>query len=144
MDTPLDRTLGVTKALANPARLRILAALERGESCVCQLTAVLGLATSTVSAHLSELRRAGLLLDRKDGKIVFYRLAEDPNLRAWRRIVAGALRDDPRIAEDSAFLDRIKSVDVETFCAAGPAWKRLPAFRGTGVARRKAASRQSG
>ena len=73
MDAPLDRTLNAVKALANPARLRILAALERGECCVCQLTAILGLAPSTVSAHLSELRRAGFLLDRKDGKIVFWR-----------------------------------------------------------------------
>ena len=70
MDSPLGRTLDATKALANPARLRILAALERGECCVCQLTAVLELAPSTVSAHLSELKRAGFLLDRKDGKVV--------------------------------------------------------------------------
>ena len=70
MDSSLGRTLGVTKALANPARLRILAALEQGECCVCQLTAVLELAPSTVSAHLSELKRAGFLLDRKDGKVV--------------------------------------------------------------------------
>lgn len=142
MDTPLDRTLGVTKALANPARLRILTALERGESCVCQLTAVLALAPSTVSAHLSELRHAGFLLDRKDGKIVYYRVSEEADLRPWRRVVSGALRNDPQIAADGEFLDRVKSIDVETFCAAGPAWRRLPAFRGTGVARRKPASRR--
>ena len=143
MDSSLGRTLGVTKALANPARLRILAALEQGECCVCQLTAVLGLAASTVSAHLSELRRAGFLLDRKDGKIVYYRVSDDPDLRAWRRLAVGAVRDDARIAGDRDFLGRVKSIDVETFCAAGPAWRRLPAFRGTGVARRKAASRRA-
>jgi len=129
MDGPLDRTLSVTKALANPARLRILALLERGECCVCQLTAVLSLAPSTVSAHLSELRRAGLLLDRKAGKIVFYRLAERPALTPWRKAALAGVRDDSRIAEDLAFLDRIKAVDVQTFCGAGPRWKLLPAFR---------------
>ncbi len=134
MDAPLDRTLNVAKALANPARLRILAALERGESCVCQLTAILGLAPSTVSAHLSELRRAGFLLDRKDGKIVFYRLSERTELRQWVKAVSAGVKDDETIAADRAFLDRVKAVDVETFCAAGPAWKKLPAFRGNGAA----------
>ena len=129
MDSPLSRTLDVTKALANPARIRILAALEKGECCVCQLTAVLRLAPSTVSAHLSELRRAGFLLDRKDGKIVHYRLSERPELKAWLKATYAGIRGDERIAADRAFLEKVKAVDVETFCGAGPRWKLLPAFR---------------
>jgi DNA-binding transcriptional ArsR family regulator len=144
MDNPLARTLDVTKALANPARLRILAALERGECCVCQLTAVLDLAPSTVSAHLSELRRAGFLLDRKDGKIVFYRLSERPALKPWLKAAFAGLRDDEKIAADRAVLDKVKSVDIETFCAAGPAWRKLPAFRGDGVARRSSGAGKRG
>jgi DNA-binding transcriptional ArsR family regulator len=143
MDTPLERTLDVAKALANPARLRILAALEKGECCVCQLTAVLELAPSTVSAHLSELRRAGLLLDRKDGKVVYYRLSESPALKVWLRTVFAGLRNDERLEADRDFLKRVKSVDVATFCAAGPAWKKLPAFRGNGAAKRPPASRKT-
>lgn len=131
MDSPLSRTLGVTKALANPARLRILALLEKGECCVCQLTAVLGLAPSTVSAHLSELRRAGFLLDRKDGKIVFYRLSGRPELKPWLRAACAGIREDATVAADAAFLERVRGVDVETFCGAGPRWKLLPAFRET-------------
>lgn len=129
MDSPLNRTLNVTKALANPARLRVLAALEKGELCVCQLTAILDLAPSTVSAHLSDLRRAGFLLDRKDGKIVFYRLSERPELKLWLKATFAGIREDERLAADRAFLDRVKTVDVETFCGAGPRWKLLPAFR---------------
>ena len=129
MHTPLGRTLGVTKALANPARLRTLAVLEAGECCVCQLSAILGLAPSTVSAHLSELRRAGFLLDRKDGKVVFYRLSERPELKPWLKAALAGIRSDERVAADLEFLGRIRSVDVETFCAAGPRWKLLPAFR---------------
>jgi DNA-binding transcriptional ArsR family regulator len=142
MDSPLNRTLDATKALANPARLRILAALEKGESCVCQLTAVLALAPSTVSAHLSELRRAGFLLDRKDGKIVFYRLSDRPELKLWLRATFAGVRDDQRIAADRAILDRIKEVDIETFCGAGPRWKLLPAFRSP--LKRTASSRKPG
>ena len=141
MDTPLGRTLDVAKALANPARLRILSALETGECCVCQLTAVLSLAPSTVSAHLSELRRAGFLLDRKDGKIVHYRLSERPSLKAWMRVVVADLRGDERLAADRALLERVKSVDIETFCGAGPRWKLLPAIRGGAPAKRPAGSR---
>ncbi len=140
MDTPLGRTLTVTKALANPVRLRILAILERGECCVCQLTAVLSLAPSTVSAHLSELRRAGFLLVRKDGKIVFYRLDERPALSAWRKAALAGIRDDARVGADRAFLERVKAIDVDTFCGAGPRWKLLPAFRppkGASTARRR-------
>lgn len=142
MDSPLDRTLDVTKALANPARLRILAALEKGECCVCQLTAVLDLAPSTVSAHLSELRRAGFLLDRKEGKIVFYRLSERPELKAFLKATYAGLRGDERVAADRDLLERVKGVDTETFCSAGPRWKLLPAFRG--AAPRKAAPRRKG
>ena len=142
MDSPLARTLNVTKALANNARLRILAALETGECCVCQLTAVLGLAPSTVSAHLSELRRAGFLLDRKDGKIVFYRLSERPELRPWVRAALAGIRADEKIAADHEFLGRVRAVSVETFCAAGPRWKLLPAFRET--PKRTASTRKRG
>lgn len=142
MDSPLNRTLAVTKALANPARLRVLAVLERGECCVCQLTAVLDLAPSTVSAHLSELRRAGFLLDRKNGKIVFYRLSERAELKPWLKAALAGVGDDERIAADRAFLDRVKTVDVETFCGAGPRWKLLPAFRAT--SKRPARSRKTG
>ncbi len=142
MDSPLGRTLNVTKALANPARLRILAALEKGESCVCQLTAVLGLAPSTVSAHLSELRRAGFLLDRKDGKIVFYRLSERPELKPWLRATFAGIREDGRVAADAAFLEKVRAIDVQTFCGAGPRWKLLPAFRET--AKKRAGGRKKG
>jgi DNA-binding transcriptional ArsR family regulator len=142
MDSPLNRTLDATKALANPARLRILAALETGECCVCQLTAILDLAPSTVSAHLSELRRAGFLLDRKDGKIVFYRLSDRPELKLWLKATFAGLRDDEKVAADRTFLDRVKAVDVETFCSAGPRWKLLPAFRP--APRRPQATRKPG
>ena len=57
----LPAVVDAVKALAHPGRLRILAMLRGGDLCVCQLTAVLELAASTVSSHLSDLRRAGLV-----------------------------------------------------------------------------------
>ena len=53
------------RAIADPSRLRILKMLEPEELYVCQVTAVLGLAPATVSKHLSLLRAAGLVSQRK-------------------------------------------------------------------------------
>jgi ArsR family transcriptional regulator, arsenate/arsenite/antimonite-responsive transcriptional repressor len=64
------------KVLAHPARLRILAMLKQGELCVCQIAGVLEGPSSTVSEHLQSLRRAGFLLERREGKWVHYRLPE--------------------------------------------------------------------
>ena len=70
------------KTLAHPARLRVLALLRDGEHCVCQFAVVLGIPTSTVSEHLTELRRSGLLAERKDGKWVYYGLQPRAGLEA--------------------------------------------------------------
>lgn len=64
----------VYKALGHPARLRMVDALGDGERCVCDLVGVAGLAWSTVSRHLAQLKRAGVLEDEKRGQQVFYRL----------------------------------------------------------------------
>ena len=65
----------IAQALANANRLRILDALADGERCVCELVETLGCDQSTASKHLSLLRGAGLVEDRKDGARVYYRLA---------------------------------------------------------------------
>jgi DNA-binding transcriptional ArsR family regulator len=101
------------KALAHAGRLRILAMLRGGPLCVCQMTAVLRLAPSTVSAHLSELRRASLVTERKEGKWVEYRLAEDgatPDV-AWSR-----LERDPIVVQDRVLLRELRKVPLEDLC----------------------------
>lgn len=62
--------------LGNPFRIRILYAVGSGEACVCHLEALLGEPQPKISQHLSLLRDAGVLTTRRDGKYVFYRLAE--------------------------------------------------------------------
>jgi len=62
----------VFKALAHPARLFIVEELGAGEKCVCELTAMLNLDTSTVSKHLSVLRNAGVVSSEKRGLLVYY------------------------------------------------------------------------
>src|SRR5579864_2070313 len=77
MTTPIARLVQIHKAIAHPIRLRLLAALRSGPLCVCQMTVIVKLAASTVSEHLSELRKAGLIADRKDGRWVEYRLSDE-------------------------------------------------------------------
>jgi len=70
----VKETVRLFKALGDPTRLRILKLLERGELCVCQLTAALDMGQSRISRHLSILRNCGLIEDRRAGKWVHYRL----------------------------------------------------------------------
>ena len=67
------------KALADRTRLRILALLQAGEICVCDIHGSLDLPQPTVSRHLAYLRRTGLVQGRKDGLWVHYRLAPLPD-----------------------------------------------------------------
>jgi DNA-binding transcriptional ArsR family regulator len=106
------------KGLAHVARLRLVAMLSTGELCVCQMTAVLELAPSTVSQHLSVLARGGLVAERKAGKLVFYRLRLDA---APGRVVAPLLEllaNDPVAKADRALVARLRRIPIATLCAA--------------------------
>jgi len=114
MTGPLQSAIGVLKAMGHPVRLRILAMLRGGELCVCQMTALLDLATSTVSAHLADLKRAGLVRERKDGRWVFYRLTDDePPVLAS---VWGTISKDARVQADARLLRQIRKVDIAELC----------------------------
>ena len=63
-------------ALADPTRLRILAALRENELSVAELQEVLGVGQSRISNHLSQLKSVGLLRDRREGQKAYYRRAE--------------------------------------------------------------------
>ena len=69
---PIANTL---KTIASPTRLAILLAIGDGEACVCHLEAILGKRQAYISHHLMALRQAEMLLDRRDGRFVYYRIA---------------------------------------------------------------------
>ncbi|MGE5250708.1 MAG: ArsR/SmtB family transcription factor [Bacteroidota bacterium] len=64
-------------AIASPQRLAILLAIGKGEACVCHLEAALGWRQAYISQHLMVLRKAGILQDRREGRYIFYRLANE-------------------------------------------------------------------
>ncbi len=70
-----ERLAGIFKAVADPARLRLLSIIashEGGEACVCDLTEPLDLSQPTVSHHLRVLVEAGLVTREKRGKWAYY------------------------------------------------------------------------
>ena len=113
--------MNVTKALSDENRVRILLALsEKGELCVCHLIDLLELAPSTVSKHLFLLKNARLIIGRKDGRWMHYRLNNKPEAPP---LVAEALEwvvqsifDDPVIEADRARVEQILSVPLKTSC----------------------------
>jgi DNA-binding transcriptional ArsR family regulator len=73
--TPEEKLSRIFRAISSPARVQILAAIGRGEACVCHLEAVLGLRQAYISQQLMEMRDADLLETRRDGRFIFYRLS---------------------------------------------------------------------
>ena len=74
------------KSLADDTRLRCLLLIEQeGELCVCELTQALQEIQPKISRHLAQLRKGGLLLDRRQRQWIFYRL--NPALPDWAKQV---------------------------------------------------------
>jgi DNA-binding transcriptional ArsR family regulator len=109
----LPHVVRTLKAMAHPARLRMLAMLTTGELCVCKITAVLDLAASTVSGHLADLRAAGLVAERKEGKWVHYRLADDPEMSGVIRSALALLATDDQAEADAAAVCHVRLIPVE-------------------------------
>lgn len=95
------------KTLSDSNRLRILKMLQTKPLCVCEITNVLGLATSTVSQHLKILKESGFILEEKDGKWVNYLLNPRPS---DSRISTLLMSLDFWIADQSLNIDDKKRV----------------------------------
>ena len=113
----LSDVVEAVKALAHPGRLRIPAMLREGDLCVCQMTAVLGLAASTVSSHLSDLRRAGFVTERKDGKWVHYHVVSTGPLAGVVRQVLRLVEDDEQLQKDAHVAGALREIPLDTFCS---------------------------
>jgi ArsR family transcriptional regulator len=98
----------VAKSLGHPHRLELLEQLAQGERTVEILADRTGLSIANTSQHLQQMRRAGLVTNRRDGKFVFYQLADDSVLSllaALRTIAERNLAEVERVVR-SYFDDR--------------------------------------
>jgi DNA-binding transcriptional ArsR family regulator len=140
----LSRSVETHKALAHPVRQRLVAMLREGELCVCQMTAVVELAASTVSAHLADLKRAGLLVETKSGRFVSYGWSAEPAAAVQLADVAARIAKDPRVAADAKLVRSLRRVDVEELCRVDLDLSRVgirrPAPAATGTKRQEGLS----
>jgi len=105
------------KAVSHPLRLRVLALLEPGELCVCQIAETLQVPQSSVSEALRELRRAGFILERKEGRWVFVSVV--PRKQA-SPLLKGILADAgslPEVLEDRLRAQTVKAVAIPVVCS---------------------------
>ncbi len=113
----MERTVTVTKALADENRLRALAALfKHDELCACHIIALLELSPATVSRHMGLLVDAGLVSSRREGRWVYYRCSESisPPLRQW---LGESWSGSRQADEDRAALEEILECDRTELCA---------------------------
>lgn len=117
------------KALGDTNRLRILNLLLHGELCVCDIQYVLEATQPNVSRHLSYLKNSGLVLDRRDGYRIFYRLA-DPKQRMKKRLfefLQDAYKNEEQLQVDKK---RLREAIEAGSCTLGE-WKPYSGIGGT-------------
>ncbi|MBZ7421839.1 MULTISPECIES: metalloregulator ArsR/SmtB family transcription factor [Enterobacterales] len=93
------------KNLSDETRLSIVMLLrEAGELCVCEIIGVLNESQPKISRHLAMLRETGLIMDRRDGKWIYYRLS--PHMPAW----AAAIIEQAFLSEQDKITAQVKSI----------------------------------
>jgi ArsR family transcriptional regulator len=111
--------LAITKALADENRLRAVGLLRHQELCLCQIVEVLGLASSSVSRHMSILLQARLVESRKQGRWAYFRLAEDDVPQAVRDVletILVSLSSEKQAKADQKSLKAVLKIEPEELC----------------------------
>lgn len=106
------------KAVSHPLRLRVLALLGAGEFCVCQVAETLRVPQSSVSEALRELRRAGFLTERKEGRWVFVSVVAEGQAPAILPVLLTEAARLPEAAADRAEAARVKGLPLPIPCPA--------------------------
>src|SRR6516162_9430587 len=100
-------TINLLRLLADPTRLRLIVLLEQEQLSVAELQQILGMGQSRISTHLAQLKRAGVVADRRTGKNVYYGVnhtaanAQRGHVAEITRLLA---RDLPEISRDRSGL----------------------------------------
>ena len=116
-------------ALSDRTRLRILNLIGDDEVCVCFFVEVLEENQPKISRHLAYLRRAGIVVPRREGKWMHYRISPPPDRHAERVLkeVMAWLKDDKEMQRDRVRL-------VKVCCMASPPVQILGAPKPAGIA----------
>lgn len=126
----MDKTMAQLKAISDKNRLRVLSVLlVHDELCACQITEFLQVAGATASRHLARMVQAEILVSRKQGRWVYFRVnREDASLGLLIKWVAETVGNSPQQAQDLDDLEKILRIPCEDLsrrqresgnCAAG-------------------------
>lgn len=105
----------IFKSLSDPNRLRILKMLQTKSLCVCEITDILQLATSTVSKHLSILKAVGFIIEEKDGKWVNYSInprPSDPRISSILSTLDFWISDESAIIADKVKVQKVNRIEL--------------------------------
>ena len=119
-DFQLDKTAQLFKALAEPARLRILNLLVHGgELCNCQVEAVTGYLNPKISRHFQFLKHSGLIQFRREGTWIFYSLrqSESDRLQAVQALLPLLAQWHPICVEDLERWKTIAQLPLSEICS---------------------------
>jgi len=117
--SPLTQAACMAQVLSSPTRLKLIKLVEVEELCVCELAEVLGISQPAVSQHLSKLRQAGLVSERRAGQMALYSAAAMDVLvqAAIGPALAADIRDLPEMAGQ---LERLAVVRLRRLEGAPP------------------------
>ncbi len=122
----MNKMAGLFKLLSDETRIRIVMLLSARELCVCQLMGILGISQPLISRNLALLSGAGLLDERRDGKLVFYSVRKElgPAAAEILRILKRELKGDTKLKGDlrsmgdcTEFQKITGKCDMKTFLA---------------------------
>jgi ubiquinone/menaquinone biosynthesis C-methylase UbiE len=105
----MTSTLNFLRTLSDPTRARLMSLLQSQELSVAEIQEILGMGQSRISTHLAQLKRAGLVQDRRVGKNIYYSCSQagpikEPELR---NLIGLAVADVPEAASDRSSLQRV-------------------------------------
>jgi len=106
----MQEVLGILKVLSDEIRLRIVSLLMENELCVCELMEALKMSQSRISNHLRVLRNIGIIRAKREGKWMFYSLANDTMDDAVLEIIQVIVRkinERDYLAREKALIDKL-------------------------------------
>jgi len=112
----MDQAIVVLKALSDKNRLRIIKMLQIKPMCVCEIREVLGLANSTTSKHLSILKSADLIFEKRENKWINYYLNQTTQQKYSKEmleLIEKWIENDPLIINDRT---KVEGVDRFNIC----------------------------
>ncbi len=112
MNKDLRTLVDQLKALAHPLRLRVLALLGSGELCVCQVAEILQEAQSSVSEALRELRRAGFISERKEGRWVFVSVVRRKDASQLQKAILAEVENLAEVHFDRSRTCRVRKLPL--------------------------------